>query len=253
MGKLERKFGKYAIPGLIRFLILGYGIGLIIQVTNPVNLAYLSLNPYLILKGEVWRLVTWLVIPPGTTNLFFFLLMCYFYYMIGMQLENVWGAWKFNVYVFGGIFFTILGAFLLMGYYYLVDYDIIRLGEEIYFAGRFGGMTFYGAFIGAFSTYYVNMSLFLAFAATFPDMQVLIMFIIPIRVKWLAVIYAVMLFYYCLSGGIAQWVVIGSSLLNFLLFLCEIVFRLVEALGVVLEPFAFFLEFEEVLGVFLHV
>jgi len=69
-----------------------------------------------------------------------------------------------------------------------------------------------------FSTYYVNMSIFLAFAATFPEMQVLLMFIIPVKVKYMGIIYGVYLILECLMGGVINWVVIGSSLLNFVVF-----------------------------------
>ena len=73
-------------------------------------------------------------------------------------------------------------------------------------------------YFGSFSTYYINMSIFLAYAATFPEMQVLLMFIIPIKVKWLGIVYGAMLVFECLTGGIVTWFVIGSSLLNFLVF-----------------------------------
>ncbi len=69
-----------------------------------------------------------------------------------------------------------------------------------------------------FSTYYINMSIFLAFAATFPDVQVLLMFVIPVKVKWMGILYGVMLVYDMLMGDIVTKIAIGSSLLNFAIF-----------------------------------
>ena len=210
MSNLEKKFGRYAIPGLIKYLIIAYAFGLVIKTVNPSFLNFLSLNPYEILHGQVWRLVTWLIIPPAESNLFFFLIMCVFYYQVGMMLERAWGVWRFNVYIFGGLLFTIMGAFLLMGACYLFRYNqIVTYGPTAYFAA---------VFYNTFSTYYVNMSLFLAYAATFPDMQVLLMFILPIKVKWLGIVYGIMLAYSCIFGGMLQWFAIGASLLNFAIF-----------------------------------
>ena len=65
LNKLERKIGKYAIPNLSKYLIFGYILGYLIQFINPNLLNVISLNPYLILHGQVWRLVTWIIIPPS--------------------------------------------------------------------------------------------------------------------------------------------------------------------------------------------
>ncbi|MCM1173808.1 MAG: hypothetical protein NC341_02020 [Blautia sp.] len=209
MSRFEKKFGKYAIRNLSIVLICCYAIGYVIQLLLPWLEPYLRLNPYAILHGQVWRLVTWILIPPPGSNIFFTLLMLYFYCSIGTTLERTWGAYRYNVYILGGMLFTILGSFLMMGCAYLF------LKEEI---------LFYGAerlfLVGSqfFSTYYINMSIFLAFAATFPDVSVLLMFIIPIKVKWLGVVYAVMLFFSFLQGDFFTKFAIASSLLNFIVF-----------------------------------
>ena len=62
------------------------------------------------------------------------------------------------------------------------------------------------------------MSIFLGFAATFPEVQVLLMFIIPIKVKWMGVAYGVLLFVEFLQSSVIGKVVIGASLLNFIVF-----------------------------------
>ena len=73
-------------------------------------------------------------------------------------------------------------------------------------------------YFGQFSTYYINMSIFLACAASIPDVQVLLMFLFPIKVKWLGIVYGIILLVNCIQGGIATWIVVIFSLLNFLVF-----------------------------------
>ena len=58
------------------------------------------------------------------------------------------------------------------------------------------------------------MSIFLAFAATFPDIQIYLMFLLPIKIKYLGVIYAVMLLWQFLKSGVEGRIVIAASLLN---------------------------------------
>ena len=215
MSNFEKKFGKYAIKNISLVLILFYACGYLINWINPVMFNYLTLNPYAILfKGQVWRLITWLIIPPENFS-FFTLIMLYFYYSIGTTLERTWGTYRYNLYLFLGIIFTAVGAFAMMGFVYLFQRDILfAMGAENYFA----------VLSTMFSTYYVNMSIFLAFAATFPDMQVLLFFFIPIKVKILGIIYGVLLVYEFIAGvcnkylNAANRFVIGASLLNFIVF-----------------------------------
>lgn len=195
----ERKFSKYAIPNLSLYLIIGYAFGYLIQIINSSLLDYLALDPVMILHGQVWRLFTWILVPPTTQNLFFTIITLYFYYSIGTTLERIWGAYRYNCYLFSGMLFTVLGSFILYGIFAAMGAGNVSFGDS-------------------FNTYYVNMSIFLAFAATLPDMQVLLMFIIPVKVKYMGIIYGVYLVLECLMGGIINWVIIGSSLLNFVVF-----------------------------------
>ena len=177
LDKLERKFGRYAIPNLTVYLLAGYVIGFAVYYLAPNLLRYLTLEPYYILHGQIWRLITW-VFMPTDTNLVYLLIMALFYYQLGTTLERTWGTFRFNVYIFGGMLFTVIGAFLLYGIMYLMN----------------GGVTTEMLLIGtSFSTSYINMSIFLAFACMYPDMQVLLMFIIPIKMKWMAAVYGVLI------------------------------------------------------------
>lgn len=209
---LRRKLEKYAIPNLTLYLIICYGIGYLMQYLVPAGYQYLMLDPFLVLKGQVWRLVTWILIPPDSSNIFFVLITLYLYYSLGGLLERIWGTYKYNVYLFSGLLFTILGAFVLCGY------SVLMGAQPTIYTGLYLLNNGSAVYFGQFSTYYINMSIFLACAASIPDVQVLLMFIFPIKVKWLGIVYGIILLVNCIQGGIATWIVVIFSLLNFLVF-----------------------------------
>ena len=172
-------------------------------------MSYLTLNPYEILHGQIWRLFTWIIVPPSSLNLFT-IIMLMFYYNIGNSLERTWGTYRYNVYILSGMCFMILGSFIWLA----IEYFLMggaKLPENL-------ARDFFAARSVLFSTYYINMSIFLAFAATFPDMQVLLMFVIPVKVKWMGILYGVLLLYDFFMGGLVIRIAIGSSLLNFVIF-----------------------------------
>ena len=194
LDKMERRFGRYAIRNLTMYLLAGYAIGYLLSFTMPQLLTYFTLEPALILKGQVWRLLSWVIIPPND-NIIFVIFMMLLYYSLGNTLESYWGAFRYNVYIFSGILFTVIGAFIVNG--------------------LIGGITGFGSL---YSTYYINMSIFLAFAVMYPDMQVMLYFIIPIKMKWMAIVYAVLTLYEFIVSGWAGRVAIFMSLLNFIIF-----------------------------------
>ena len=210
LNKLERKFGRFAIPNLIIWLIGAYTIGFVIQMISPSILYYLALSPYHILHGQIWRLVSWIFMPTES-NIIFLLIMAMFYYQLGMTLERTWGTFRFNVYIFGGMIFSVIGAFLLYGIRYAVDFQVISRYPEM------AQIISYDVASG-FSTNYINMSIFLAFAVMYPNMQVLLYFIIPIKMKWMAIVYAVLIGYEFFVSGWSGKVAIFMSLLNFIIF-----------------------------------
>lgn len=202
--KLERKYGRFGIPNLTLYIVICYVIGYAINIINPAIMIYLNLEPYRILRGEIWRLVTWVLAPPAGENVFLFAIMVlFFYYPIGNSLERAWGTFRYTLYIFSGVLFTILGAFLL---YFIM--------------GRPLGIG------GIFTTYYISMSIFLAFAVSCPDMKVLLWFVIPIKMSWMAVFYGIMILYdivsYIRMGAWFMTVPIIASLLNFLIYFFSI-------------------------------
>ena len=200
LDKLERKFGRFAIPNLTVYLLAGYVIGFGIMYLMPDMIGYLTLEPALILRGEVWRIISWVLIPP-TTNVISLVFLVLLYYSLGTVLERTWGSFRYNVYIFSGLLFTVIAEFGLYAYFRF------RYGVEMPLS-----------MIGLVSTNYITMSIFLAFAAIYPDMEVLLYFILPIKMKWMALVYVVMAGYSFFRGWLMTKVAIGASLLNFIIF-----------------------------------
>ena len=200
LDKLERKLGRFAIPNLTVYLLAGYVIGFGVMYLMPDLLGWLTLEPALIVRGQVWRLVSWVLIPPTRypISLLFLVLL---YYSLGTALERTWGTFRYNVYIFSGLIFTVLGVFILYAVYFF--------GFHVELPLSLAGMV---------STNYITMSIFLAFAAIYPEMEVYLYFILPIKMKWMALVYAAMALYYFIRGGIVTRVAIGASLLNFVIF-----------------------------------
>ena len=188
LDKLERKLGSFAIPHLMRYIIIGNIAAYIISLINYEYFSYLVLDPDLVMKGQVWRLITFIFIPEGAggTNILMVAISLYFYYFIGTALESHWGAFRFNVYYLIGILGTIATSFIFKGY-------------------------------GTPS--YINESLFLAFATLFPELQVLLFFIIPIKVKWLGILSGgLLILQFILSNSLSDRAFIIVALLNYILF-----------------------------------
>ena len=161
LDKLEKKFGKYAIKNLMYYIIMLYALGFVIMLVKPeIYTNFLSLNAPAILSGQIWRIFTYIIYPP-TGSLITILISLYFYYVVGSLLERQWGTFRFNLYFFTGVLLHAIAAIVC----YLVWGMVLEMG-----------------------TYYLNLSMFFAFAAMFPNMQVLFMWLIPIKMKWLAYI-----------------------------------------------------------------
>lgn len=153
--KLERKIGRYYISNLMLKVVgvsavLFFASYFILRDFTLLN--YLVLTPSRVLKGEIWRLITFVFIPPISGNVIIIALILYFQYWIGSSLENHLGEFKFNVYFFIGMISEIAIAFIT-------------------------NRTVLGAAI--------TSSLFLAFAKLFPEVKIFIMYIIPVKVKWI--------------------------------------------------------------------
>ncbi len=184
LNKLERKYGRYAISGLMKYIVAANLAVFLLEVINPGLEANLMLIPQAVMAGQVWRLVTFILIPPATSA-FWILFTLYFYYIIGMGLEQAWGSFKFNIYYLVGMIATIIVSLI-------------------------GGSPATGVFI--------NLTLFLAFASIYPNHEVLLFFILPVKVKYLGILNAVLLAQQFIMGGVGIKLMILASLANYFIF-----------------------------------
>ena len=186
------KHPRLSIPGLMRYIVIGNVLVYLLDLFGaggvPVASNLLSFSAAAILQGQVWRIITFIFVPMPGQNILFFALTLYLYYFIGNALEREWGSNKFTIFYCFGVILNILVGFLA----------------------------------GSASMYYVNLSMFFAFATLYPDLQFLLFFIIPVKAKWLAWI-DVALFVF----AIARYLFLGYflyalipivAILNYLLF-----------------------------------
>jgi hypothetical protein len=182
---LERKFRRYAIPNLTLSLIIGQVIFFVFHMTGKFLLERVVLVPELVLMGEWWRLLTFLFIPPLTNPLFAFFAW-YMFYLMGTALEGHWGDFRYNLFLLIGYLVTVAVSFLF----------------PIYTATNI--------FIGG--------SVFLAFAFLYPDFQIYIFFILPVKMKWLAILTWIGYSYQIITGSWSTRLLVLASISNFLLF-----------------------------------
>lgn len=212
LNNLERKIGKYAIPNLTMYIIglfvIGYTIGLIGSGTGI--LSYFTLDPNLVLHGQVWRLLTWMIVPTSRFNLLTIITLL-FYYFVGNTMERTLGTFRYNVFIFAGCLFMILAAFFTYIFYGL------QLGfgtAEFEYALNYSSLVFV--------TSHIQTIVFLAFAICYPNLQVLLMFIIPVKVKYLGIFYGVImgiqLIFALIGLDFATLFALLFQLLNLLLF-----------------------------------
>lgn len=186
LNKLERKFKHLSIKNLIVYIVALNATVYLLALFDETNrfINSLTLVPARVMEGEVWRLFTFIFIPPQTSIIFIFFVL-YFYYIIGISLENHWGSFKFNVYYFLGAIFTAFVAF---------------------FTG------------GVATAHYLNLSLFLAFAAIYPDFTILLFFILPVKVKYLALFNWLFFAWVIITYPLAHKITVTVALLNFFIF-----------------------------------
>jgi len=199
---------RFGIPNLMLYIVIGnvavYLLSILTRANDANALSFLAFNLSGLLRGEVWRLVTFIFVPEYTSP-FWLIVSLYFYYWIGSTLEREWGTARFTLYYLSGTLLTVLGAIL---------------GSLI--TGQYG-LTVAG-------TTYVNLSMFLAFAVLFPDMQVLIFFILPVKMKWLAIVdgalFALNVITSLATGNWVGVILPLVALLNFLVFIWPEIQRL---------------------------
>ncbi|MCI9554925.1 MAG: rhomboid family intramembrane serine protease [Oscillibacter sp.] len=192
---------NFGLPNLMLYIVIGNVIAFfLLRLTGGQAIQFLYFDWGLVLRGQIWRLVTFVFVPESTQP-FNLILSLYFMYFIGSMLEREWGTPKFCLYYLSGVVLTLL------------------TGVVSHYA--FG----YGVLMG---TYYVGMSMFLAFAALYPDARLMLFYVIPVKAKWLALadvaLFAVDALGALFRGSWLSALLPVIALLNFLIFFwCEIV------------------------------
>lgn len=198
LARLERRFGKLAIPRIAYVIAITSAVVYALGMVQPRFIAKLVLLPHEVVRGEVWRLITWVFIPPGG-SLMWVAIGILFYASLGAALEEAWGSFKLNVYYLIGVLGTV-AASMLLG-------------------------------LPMTSATYLHTTVLFAFATLFPNYEFLLFFIIPMRAKWTAWIAAAFLGYEAVKGGLPARVAIGLALANYLLFFGKTLLALAREQG----------------------
>lgn len=185
LDRLEFKLRRYGIRNLMNYIVIGMAAVFVLDLLLPrINLSsWLYLSRELVLRGQVWRLITFVFLPPSS-SIIWILFSLYFYWLIGSSLENQWGTSRFTLFYAVGVLGNIIAAFITGG---------------------------------AVNTY-LNFSLFLAFAITYPDYQVMVFFVLPVKMKYLALLSVLLYLWQLIVGSWAIRLCIILSLANVLLF-----------------------------------
>ncbi len=207
--KLERKFGKYAIPNLTLYIVIAFTIGYLLLIFAPDVYAYLPYETLCVFMGhQYWRIFTWIFTVPGSLD-FWTLIILFCYYSIGNAIERAVGTFLYNIYIFSGMIFTTLGV-VISG---LIEFYSIQDMQDLanYSAGA--------AMVMGGLTYYMTISIFLTYAYIYSDAVMLLFMIFPFRAKWLAYIDLILLAYEFVSTpSLTGRVTIVACILNFALF-----------------------------------
>lgn len=183
--KLERKFARYVPENITMILLVGQVLSYVLVYTNPRFYQYFLLIGEKLYHGEIWRLILF-ALGPVSESLFFVIFAWYFFYMLGTSLESRWGSFRFLTY-------------LLIAY----------IGNVLF--------ALFFPFVPVRNTYMFT-SLFLAFAHLYPNFQLLLFFIIPVKVKWLGYLAWIGLLFTILFASLPDKILVIVSVFNFFVF-----------------------------------
>ena len=185
LNRIERKMGRHYIPDLMKYLCLAM-LGVFILDYLPLNRsasALLTFDRARIFRGEIWRIITFIFLPPNS-GIIWIIFSLYFSYFIGTSLEHQWGSKRFNIYYALGIIGNIIAGFIT----------------------------------GYATNGYLNTSLLLSFAVLFPDTEFMLFFFLPVKAKWFGIFAGALLLYEFLFSPFAYKVALLFSLLPFFIF-----------------------------------
>lgn len=185
LDRLDRRYRHLCVPRAHQFLLLGQIFSFIGMHADPLLIEKFRLVPAVATGGEWWRFFTFLILPPST-DLLWFIFHCLAFNFIGTTLEQVWGVFKFNIY-------------LLMGY-------LATIAAGLCFPLR------------PVSNWFLDESTFVAFAVLFPDVKFLVYYIIPVKAKWLALVTWFFLGLQFYAGDLGAKASVFATVANFFAF-----------------------------------
>ncbi len=165
MDKLERKWGRHAVPNLSSYFVFATVIGYLVNMAAPGLMSFMSFSVDGILHGQIWRLVTWILMPAESLDILgIIFLLCVLSW--GSSLENMLGTFRLNVFLWMGVIISDIGGIIV----YMISRVVLGQGLSPFL-----------------STYYILMTLLLALAMCMPEGQVRIWFVLPVKMKWFLV------------------------------------------------------------------
>lgn len=190
--KLEKRFGKFCIKNLMYYITILTAFVYVLSIIDGSRIiTKLYLIPQLVTQGEIWRLISFIIVPPST-GFIWMVFAIYLYYVIGSGLERAWGSFKFNVYYFLGMLVTIIVSFLTK----------MPAGA-----------------------WYLNSSLFLAFAMVYPDVEFLLFFILPVKVKYLGYLNGILIAWeFVTASSMGERLLVIAPVISFLIFFGPYIF-----------------------------
>lgn len=189
--KLERKLEPFAIPNITLFIIIGQAGLYLAELLGVVDIRRFIFLPALAISGEPWRFLTFIWVPPAM-HWAFIAFGLYFLYFAGTALESYWGVFRYNLFLLSGYLLTI-------------------------------GLSFVTPLWPA-SNVFIGGAIFLAFAYLNPDFQMYVLFVIPVRIKWLALLAWVGYAYSFVTGGLPAKLSVLAATGNFLIFFARDLF-----------------------------
>jgi hypothetical protein len=185
MNALERLLGPYAITNITLYLVIGQTFVYLTAMLGMLDVRYLLFVPALVAQGEWWRMVSFVFVPPNAHWLFIAFAM-YLLYLFGSGLEQAWGAWRYNL-------------FLLVGYVLTVAVALLTPGSVA-------------------TNLFIGGAIFLAYAWLNPDFTMMLFFVLPVKIKWLALLAWLGYGYTLVTGPMAAKLGVLAAVGNFLLF-----------------------------------
>lgn len=201
LDRLEARVGRHkGIRNLMSIVVFGTALVYLADLLLPFLTGtsfsgYLTFNKQLIMRGQIWRLFTFIFVPMESSHILLLAISLYFYWMIGDRLQNDWGTFRFTLYYTTGMLGSVIS----------------------------------GCITGYATSYYLNMSLLLAMACIHPNMPMRLYGFVELRLKWLALFSAVMMVLPVLNyGGWREGVALAVALVNVLLFFLDKMLLLIK-------------------------